>query len=86
MKIQQVSFNGNLAKGRAEFEKLPLSEKVALKSIENFRQKFNANNLNPIPAKQTDLADYVRYAVSIENIVKKKANEIFGNLRRSLGV
>ena len=86
MQIQPVGFNGKLSKGKTEFTRTSLKEQTVLRAVENFRKNFNKNNLNPILPKQNDLAEYLSYAVSIKNIVKNKANEIFGNVRRSLGV
>ena len=86
MQVQPINFNGNISKGRKEFEKLPLAKQVALKSIEKFRQNFNQNNLNPIPRKQTALAEFVEYAVSIEKVVKKMSKDIFTNLRNNMRI
>ena len=81
MKVQAVNFYGNTSKGREEFEKLPLAKQIALKSMEKYRQDFNAKNFPPIPAKNTDLAEYVRHAVFVEEFVKKKMKDIFANLK-----
>ena len=72
MKVQAVSFCGDISKGKKEFEKLPLMKQVVLKSVEKFRQDFNAKNFPPIPAKDSDLAEYVRHAVFVEELVKKE--------------
>ena len=86
MQVQPINFNGNISKGRKEFEKLPLAKQVALKSMEKFRQDFNAKNFPPIPAKDTDLVEYVRHAVFVEELVKKRAKDIFANLRKNMGI
>ena len=86
MQVQPINFNGNISKGRKEFEKLPLAKQVALKSMEKFRQNFNAKNFPPIPAKDSDLAEYVRHAVFVEELVKKRAKDIFANLRKNMGI
>ena len=86
MQVQPINFNGNISKGRKEFEKLPLAKQVALKSMEKFRQDFNAKNFPPIPAKDSDLAEYVRHAVFVEELVKKRAKDIFANLRKNMGI
>ena len=38
MKVQAVSFCGDISKGKKEFEKLPLMKQVVLKSVEKYRQ------------------------------------------------
>lgn len=86
MQVQPINFNGNISKGRKEFEKLPLAKQVALKSMEKFRQDFNQTHFPPLPAKNTDLAEYVRYAVSIEEVVKKMSKDVFTNLRKNMGI
>ena len=86
MKVQAVSFYGDISKGKKEFEKLPLMKQVVLKSMEKFRQDFNAKNFPPIPAKDSDLAEYVRHAVFVEELVKKIAKDIFANLRKNMGI
>ena len=86
MKVQAVSFCGDISKGKKEFEKLPLMKQVVLKSVEKFRQDFNAKNFPPIPAKDSDLAENVRHAVFVEELVKKRAKDIFANLRKNMGI
>ena len=86
MKVQAVSFCGDISKGKKEFEKLPLMKQVVLKSVEKLRQDFNAKNFPPIPAKDTDLAEYVRHAVFFVFLVKKRAKDIFANLRKNMGI
>ena len=86
MQVQPINFNGNISKGRKEFEKLPLAKQVVLKSAEKFRQEFNRTHFPPIPVKDTDLAEYVRHAVFIEEVVKKRAKDIFANLRKNMGI
>ena len=86
MKVQAVSFCGDISKGKKEFEKLPLMKQVVLKSVEKYRQDFNAKNFPPIPAKDTDLSEYVRHAVFVEELVKKRAKDIFANLRKNMGI
>lgn len=86
MKVQAVSFCGDISKGKKEFEKLPLMKQVVLKSVEKFRQDINAKNVPPIPAKDSDLAEYVRHAVFVEELVKKRAKDIFANLRKNMGI
>ena len=86
MQVQPIHFNGNISKGRKEFEKLPLAKQVALKSMEKFRQDFNTKNFPPIPAKNTDLAEYVRHAVLVEEVVKKMSKDMFANLRKNMGI
>ena len=66
MKVQAVSFCSDISKGKKEFEKLPLMKQVVLKSVEKYRQDFNAKNFPPIPAKDIDFAKYVRHAFFIE--------------------
>ncbi len=86
MQVQAVNFCGDISKGRKEFEKLPLAKQVALKSMEKFRQDFNTKNFPPIPAKDTDLAEYVRHAVLVEEVVKKMSKDMFANLRKNMGI
>ena len=86
MKVQAVNFCGDISKGKKEFENLPLAKQVVLKSVEKYRQDFNAKNFSPIPAKDTDLAEYVRHAVFVEELVKKRAKDIFANLRKNMGI
>ena len=61
-------------------------KQVVLKSVEKYRQDFNAKNFPPIPAKDSDLAEYVRQAVFVEELVKKRAKDIFANLRKNMGI
>ena len=84
MQVQAVSFAGNISKGRKEFEKLPLAKQVALKSMEKFRQEFNQTHIPPIPAKDTDLAEYVQHVVFIENLAKSRMKEFFTNWRNNI--
>lgn len=86
MKVQAVSFCGDISKGKKEFEKLPLMKQIVLKSVEKYRQDFNAKNFPPIPAKDTDLAEYVRHVVFVDELVKKRAKDIFANLRKNMGI
>ena len=86
MKVQAVNFCGDISKGKKEFEKLPLAKQVALKSMEKFRQEFNQTHTPPIPAKDTDLAKYVRHAVFIENLAKSKMKTFFTNWRKNIGI
>ncbi len=86
MQVQAINFGADISNGRKEFEKLPLAKQVALKSIEKFRQDFNTKNFPPIPAKDTDLAEYVRHAVFVEEIIKKRAKDIFANWRKNMGI
>ena len=81
MKVQAVNFYGNISKGREEFEKLPLSEQFAQKTMKKCRQKFNNKTLFPISAKDTKLTEYVRHVVFVEEFVKKKMKDIFANLK-----
>lgn len=81
MKVQAVNFYGNISKGREEFEKLPLSEQFAQKTMEKCRQKFNNKTLFPISARDTKLTEYVRHVVFVEEFVKKKMKNIFANLK-----
>ena len=86
MQVQAVNFCGDISKGRKEFEKLPLAKQVVLKSMEKFRQEFNRTHFPPIPAKDTDLAEYVRHAIFVEEVVKKRAKDIFANLKKNMGI
>ena len=81
MKVQAVNFCGDISKGKKEFEKLPLSEQFAQKTMEKCRQKFNNKTLFPISARDTKLAEYVRHVVFVEEFVKKKMKDIFANLK-----
>ena len=83
MRIQPPCFRGNIAQGKKEFEKLPLEKQVALKVAERARQNLT-NHI--IPQKKGNLAEYVRYDIMMDEIVKNKANEIFNNVRKALGL
>lgn len=86
MRISAINFQGDLTKGRKKFEKLPLIEQIVLKSREKARQEFNQTHFPPISQQKGDLADYVRYCVMMEDIVKNKANAIFKNIRNTFKI
>lgn len=86
MNVQPINFCGNISKGRKEFEKLSDYEKIALKTTEKVRQKYNQTHVPPITTKNTDLAEYVRLAASIDEFVKKRIGKVFSKLRKQIGV
>ncbi|MCM1265773.1 MAG: hypothetical protein NC200_06195 [Candidatus Gastranaerophilales bacterium] len=76
MRVTQVSTNftgsADLKKGRKAFEALSQTEQVVKEGVEMFRQRFNQKNVGfKLSAPEGDLAEYVRYRISIANVVKK---------------
>lgn len=75
MRVNSINFtssqNSPLSEGRKQFENLSETQRASLVGIEKFRQKFNNSSENYLPAKDTPLAQYVRYKVLIANAVKK---------------
>lgn len=86
MKVQAVNFCGDISKGKKEFEKLPLAKQVILKDMEKFRQEFNKTHFPQIPAKNTDLAGYVRHIVFVEQVVKASMKDVFAKLKKNIGI
>lgn len=73
MLIQPI-FTG-VTKGRQLFSKLSKEEQIAKINTERLRQNFNRKNigfkLSPSASIDNDLQDYIRFKVSVQNIIKK---------------
>lgn len=71
--VSSVSYKGNspISEGRKQFNQLSETQQAGLVSMERFRQKFNSQSEVPVMAKNTPLAQYVRYKVCIEKAMKK---------------
>ncbi len=71
--VSSISYKANspISEGRKQFNQLPETQKAGLVSVERFRQKFNSQSEIPVMAKNTPLAQYVKYKVCIEKAMKK---------------
>jgi len=71
--VSSISYKGNslISEGRKQFNQLSETEQAGLVSMERFRQKFNSQSEVPVMAKNTPLAQYVRYKVCVEKAVQK---------------
>ncbi len=88
MKLQAVSFQGNIGKGREEFKKLSLTEQAVKMGIESFRQKYNRTHFPALEAEKGNLGEYVRYRLFIQNLVQdsERIKDIFKKARQKIGL
>ena len=71
--VSSISYKANspLTEGKKQFNQLTETQQAGLVGVEKFRQKYNSQAVTPLMAKDTPLAQYVRYKVCIENAMKK---------------
>lgn len=73
--LVQPIFTGSYDRGRKLFSELSKEEQIAKIGAERFRQHFNRTNiglkLRPVSSTDKDLQDYIRFKVSMQNIIKK---------------
>lgn len=88
MKLQAVSFQGNIGKGREEFKKLSMTEQAVKMGIESFRQKYNRTHFPALKPEKGNLGEYVHYRLFIQNLVQDsdRMKDIFRKSLQKLGL